>query len=176
MPDVPSHPSSTESDRVLLFDWGGTLMRSMPRWQGTDAGWTREEAIPHAPETLQSLAKGWRMGLASNACESDEDPIRASLDTIGIGNLFEHIFTWRSVGSPKPWGPFWSHVLRDLKVAPARVVMVGDDWMGDVWGARQAGLCGVWFNPHTDEVRERDGVRTIHDFRSLPDVLADLGF
>lgn len=164
------------SSRVLLFDWGGTLMRTMPRWLGADDGWTREDAVPHATETLHHLCGSWCMGLASNACESDEAAIRTSLDTIGIGGLFARIYTWRSVGTPKPWAPFWNHVLRDLGVTPDRVVMIGDDWMGDVWGARQAGLNGVWFNPHTDEVREREGVRTMRDFRQLPDILADLGF
>lgn len=171
-------------DRALLLDWGGTLMRVMPRWMGPQHGWTDEEPMPHAGEVLRALSVGWRLALASNASESDEDPIRAALAPMGVGPLLAGVYTWRSAGAPKPWPPFWAHVLRDLGLPARRVVMIGDDWTGDVWGATQAGMYGIWFDPPRDahrgggahEARTAPRVRTMRDFRELPGLLAELGF
>lgn len=167
-------------DRALLLDWGGTLMRVMPRWLGAELGWSEEHPMPHAGDVLCGLADNWRLALASNASESEEEPIRRALAPLGVGPLLSGVYTWRSVGAPKPWPPFWAYVLRDLGLPPHRVVMVGDDWMGDVWGATQAGMFGIWFAP--DEYRaQREGrtgprVRTMRDFRQLPGLLEELGF
>ncbi|WP_231038906.1 HAD family hydrolase [Nitratidesulfovibrio oxamicus] len=167
-------------DKALLLDWGGTLMRVMPRWMGPQHGWTDEEPMPHAGEVLCALAAGWRLALASNASESDEGPIRAALASMGVGPLLAGVYTWRSAGSPKPWPPFWAYALRDLGLPANRVVMIGDDWTGDVWGATQAGMHGIWFDPPSNgsvrEARTAARVRTMRDFRELPGLLAELGF
>lgn len=162
--------------RALLLDWGGTLMRTMPRWMGPGQGWTVEEPVPHVADVLQQLAASWRLCLATNAGESDDDAMRACLDTAGIGHLFCGFYTWGKAQAPKPWAPFWQYALRDLELAPEQVVMVGDDWMADVWGARQVGMYGVWFAPGAREPREEPGVRTMRDFRELPAILRDMGF
>lgn len=165
-------PSNTG---YLLFDWGGTLMRVMPRWCGHELGWTTEEPTPYAQEVLTQLHDaGWRMSLASNASESAEEPIRECLNTMGVGGYMEQLYTWRKIGSPKPWAPFWRAIIQDVALPPERFVMIGDDWMGDVWGAQQAGMYAIWFNPHTEEVRERERVVTIHDMRELPKALETL--
>jgi putative hydrolase of the HAD superfamily len=75
-------------------------------------------------------------------------------------------------------------VLRGLGLPARRVVMIGDDWTGDVWGATQAGMYGIWFDPPRDdrrggrarEARTAPRVRTMRDFRELPGLLAELGF
>ncbi len=167
-------------DRALLLDWGGTLMRVMPRWMGPQHGWTDEEPMPHAGRVLCALAASWRLALASNASESDEGPIRDALAPMGVGPLLAGVYTWRSAGAPKPWPPFWGHVLRDLGLPAHNVVMIGDDWTGDVWGATQAGMHGIWFDPprngNVREARTAPRVRTMRDFRELPALLAELGF
>lgn len=170
-------------DRALLLDWGGTLVRVMPRWTGPQCGWTDEKPTPYAGEVLCALSASWRLALASNASESDEDAIRAALVPMGVGPLLAGVYTWRSAGTPKPWPPFWRHALRGLGLPARRVVMIGDDWTGDVWGATQAGMAGIWFDPPHGVRPERPGeartaprVRTMRDFRELPALLADLGF
>lgn len=182
IPAAPDVPTATPvPDKALLLDWGGTLMRVMPRWTGPQHGWTDEEPMPHAGKVLCALAAGWRLALASNASESDEDPIRAALAPMGVGPLLAGVYTWRSAGAPKPWPPFWAYALRDLGLPAHRVVMIGDDWTGDVWGATQAGMAGIWFDPprpggQTREARTAPRVRTMRDFRELPGLLAELGF
>lgn len=158
--------------KVVLFDWGGTLMERMPCWIAKEKRWTDEKPVLYVLELVEYLhGKGFRLGLASNASEGDEESIRACLDGIGVGHFFEKMYTWRSVGSPKPWPPFWHAILMDLNVSAEHVVMVGDDWMSDVWGAQDLGMYGIWFNQHSDEVRERDRVRTIHSLKEIEALL-----
>lgn len=154
----------------ILFDWGGTLMERMPCWLAKKKCWTDEEPVSYALELLQNLHKaGYRLGLASNASEGDEESIRLCLGA--MGHLFERIYTWRSVGSPKPWPPFWHRIIKDLGLAPEQIMMIGDDWMTDVWGAQEAGMYGIWFNQQSNEVRSRPRVQTVHNLRDIEKLL-----
>lgn len=50
-------------------------------------------------------------------------------------------------------------------------MMVGDDFEADVLGASLCGIRAFWFNERSDEVREGELYRTIHDLRALPQAL-----
>lgn len=163
-------------DRAILFDWGGTLMESMPYYRGAGNGWSHVPPVEGAAQTLRLLRSSWIMGLASNASESEESEIRESLECMGVGLLLDRIYTYRSIGRPKPWPEFWRHVLADLGLTPDRVVMVGDDFMGDVWGATNVGMHAVWLNLGSADVRRGDRFTTIHRFADLPQALHLLGF
>ncbi|UZP67883.1 HAD family hydrolase [Desulfovibrio mangrovi] len=163
-------------DRAVLFDWGGTLMTSMPYYMGAGRGWSAVPAVEGALETVRALSASWTIGLASNASESDEDEVRTALDTIGLGSLMDRIYTYRRVGRPKPWPDFWRYVLSDLGLQPSRVVMVGDNYMDDVWGASNVGMHAVWLNLDSADVRTGERYRTIHSFAELPGALSEMGF
>lgn len=163
-------------DKFLLFDWGGTLMEYMPSYLGTDHGWSSVPPVPGAVEMVQALSSSWGIGLASNASESDEEEVRAALDTINVGRLMHAIYTFRRAGRPKPWPEFWQYVLNDLALPANRIVMVGDDFMSDVWGATNVGMFGVWLNRGSDECKQGPRHTTIHTFTQLPAALAALGF
>ena len=49
--------------------------------------------------------------------------------------------------------------------------MVGDDFEADVVGANNCGIRAIWYNPRTAEKHESPMHQTIHDLRSLPQVL-----
>jgi putative hydrolase of the HAD superfamily len=163
-------------DRAILFDWGGTLMTSMPYYMGAGRGWSPVPAVEGVLDAVQALRSSWTIGLASNASESEDDEVRASLDTIGLGSFMDRIYTYRRVGRPKPWPDFWRYVLSDLGMQPSQVVMVGDNYMDDVWGAANVGMHAVWLNLGSPDVRKGDRYRTIHNYSELPGVLADMGF
>ncbi len=164
------------ADRAILFDWGGTLMQTMPVYLGRGSGWSFVPPVSGATDAVRTVSNSWIVGLASNASESDEDEVRAALDTMGVGTLMERVYTFRRVGKPKPWPEFWRYVLDDLALPPSQVVMVGDAYMDDVWGAVNAGMHGIWLNMHSSENRTGSRQRTIHGFDQLPAALRDMGF
>jgi putative hydrolase of the HAD superfamily len=159
---------------AILFDWGGTLMRELPKYQGPMCLWPRVEAMPGAQEVLAALHPDWQLAVATNAVASDERQIWLALERAGLATYLSRVFCFRSIGHKKPSLAFYRSCLQDLKLPPERVVMVGDDFDADVLGATDAGLFAIWLNERTEEAREGERYRTVHAPRDLQDVLAKL--
>jgi putative hydrolase of the HAD superfamily len=137
--------------------------------------WSRLEALPHAVEVLSALSASCTIALATNAADSDEEQIRAALARVRLDRFVKRIYCFRKVGFKKPSPEFFQHVLEDLGVSPQAVVMVGDDFEGDVLGARQCGIRAVWLNEGSLAQRTGEGYCTIHSLDQLEEALSALG-
>jgi HAD superfamily hydrolase (TIGR01509 family) len=158
-------------NRCLLFDWGDTLMRVFPEFDGPMVAWPKVEAMPFAGQVLTELRSRSMLVLATNAADSEEVEIRAALDRVGLDQLLDKVYCYRRIGHKKPSKEFFEHILADTGVEPSRAIMVGDDFEADVVGANDCGLRAIWYNPRTAEKHESAMHQTIHDLRSLPQVL-----
>ncbi|SIN69551.1 HAD family hydrolase [Halodesulfovibrio marinisediminis] len=163
-------------DRALLFDWGGTLMETMPVYQGEERGWSTVPPVEGAVEAVKAASKSWRVALATNASESGDEAIFAAFEPLSIRECFSAVYSFGKAGRPKPWVEFWRYALNDLQLPAERVVMIGDSYMDDIWGATEVGMNGIWFNRRSSERKEKKRVRTIHSYAELNDALASLGF
>lgn len=95
-----------------------------------------------ARELLQALrAGGQRVWLLSNAQAIFTLDELARLD---IQGLFDGVYLSSQLGVKKPDRRFFDALLRERSIDPGRAVMVGNDGLCDVWGARQAGLATVY--------------------------------
>lgn len=139
--------SPSTAIRAVLFDWGGTLMREIPGFDGPMADWPRVEAIPGAREALEALHGRFAIAVATNAAASDGALVRAALARVGLDGYVDAAFTARELGVAKPDPEFFRRVLGALGREPSEVVMVGDSYGSDVVGAKGAGLRALWFNP-----------------------------
>ncbi len=155
--------------RAILFDWGGTLMREMPGFDGPMADWPRVEAIPGAAGVLRSLHGEYMIAVATNAALSDERLVRTALARVGLEPYVSVVATARDLGTSKPDPAFFHSVLERVGCSPTEAAMVGDGYGADIVGAKAAGLRAIWFNP--------DGapcplVHPVHDaaVRALADV------
>jgi putative hydrolase of the HAD superfamily len=129
----------------VLFDWGDTLMRDFPQFEGPMASWPVVEVMPHATEALGDLrSAGWSTALATNAADSSESQIRDALRRGAISHLVDRIYCFGNTGAAKPDVRFFEFILSDLGLAASDVVMVGDRERNDVRGALDAGLRAVW--------------------------------
>jgi putative hydrolase of the HAD superfamily len=146
-------------------------MRVFPEYDGPMFTWPRVEALPFAREVLAALYNQWTLAVATNAAASDERGIWAALDRAGLSQWLDKVYCFRAIGHRKPAPAFFDYVLKDLGLAPARVMMVGDDFEADVLGASRCGMRAFWFNERSNEVREGELYRTIHDLRALPQAL-----
>ncbi|MCT4626834.1 HAD family hydrolase [Halodesulfovibrio sp.] len=163
-------------DRALLFDWGGTLMETMPVYLAGKGVWSSVPAVDGAAEAVLHASKSWRVALATNASESGDEAMLAAFEPMGISQCFSAVYSFGRAGRPKPWAEFWRYALHDLQLPAERVVMVGDSYMDDIWGATEVGINGIWLNLHSDERKEKARMRTIHSFAELESALASLGF
>jgi putative hydrolase of the HAD superfamily len=158
-------------NRCILFDWGDTLMRVFPEYEGPMAAWPQVESMPHAEQVLAELRIRSVLAVATNAADSEEAEIRAALDKVGLGKHIDKIFCYRSIGHKKPSKKYFAAILADLGLEPDCVIMVGDDFEADVLGANACGIRAIWYNPRTDERHESAMHQTIHDLRSLTKIL-----
>lgn len=155
----------------VLFDWGDTLMRVFPEYDGPMVTWPRLEAMPGALETLAALPADWSLALATNAQESQEAQIWAALERVGLAVYLQRVFCYRRLGARKPDPAYFQAVLAELQVPGNQIWMVGDDFNVDVLGAVRSGLHGVWLNLRSIETRQGPGYTTIHAFEQLPQAL-----
>ncbi len=167
--------------RAVLFDWGGTLMREFPEFEGPMADWPRVEAVPGAEEALRALHGRYALAVATNAALSDERLVRAALARVGLDPYVSVVVTARDLGLAKPDPVFFHAALERVGCPPAEAVMVGDGYSADIVGAKAAGLRAVWFNPagslcplvhptHDAEIRALAEVVRVLEGPFLPDI------
>ncbi len=133
--------------QAILFDWGDTIMRVFPEYPGPMVEWPQVEPVPGVAEALAALHPQYRLALGTNAADSGEVLVRAALRRVGLEERLDAVYTARELGVRKPTPAFFLEIARRLGVEPAEVVMVGDEYISDVFGAKEAGLRAAWFNP-----------------------------
>lgn len=94
----------------------------------------------------------------------------ADLQTIGLAHHFKVSVAAHRFGAAKPEPSIFLAACRELDVAPADAVYVGDDVLLDVQGAQRAGLRAVWMNRTGSTVHLEHGVTPdviVRDFDEL---------
>jgi putative hydrolase of the HAD superfamily len=150
----------------IIFDWGDTVMKDNPARTDAMYLWPKVELVDGAAEVLSRLALSCKIYIATSAA-SDEAMVRKALARVGVDGCFHAVFTAHSTGVPKTDPRFWQYILKALNTRPERVMMVGDNFKGDVLTPSQQGIQAVWFNPHSAEVRSGENYRTIHKLSDL---------
>jgi len=168
-----SNRSST--NKMVLFDWGDTVMRNFPSFSGPMHAWPRVEEIPGVRTALEILRPSFRIGLATNAEDSNETDIRRALMRCGLSDAFDSVFCTRQIGHRKSERAFYLRILETLEIDASDVFMVGDSLEGDVQVANSAGISAVWFNPGSQVSSSGECHRTIHRFEDLAAALQELG-
>lgn len=160
----------------ILFDWGDTLMRVFPEYDGAMADWPQVAALPGANEMLSALHPLYTLAVATNAKNSEEAEIWRALQRAGLADRLDKVYCFRSIGHLKPSQEFFTYILTDLRLSAHEVIMVGDDWETDIIGANRAGLRSVWLNERNDKEINSEEVQTIHALIDLPQALHKWNF
>ena len=173
--------SWTTKTPTLVFDWGDTLMKVFPQYQGVMASWPEVAAVDGVRDTLERLHKRFTMLVASNASDLNQQQIRAALKRVGLGDLIETVYTFNELGARKP-DPDFFHQIEAIRARPDEMyVMVGDEFIADVCGAWQVGWPVIWFNPlkkaapglypaQTAEITQFTLLEVVLDQIPLPDI------
>jgi FMN phosphatase YigB (HAD superfamily) len=138
---------ATQPARWVLFDWGGTLMAEEGPLDLPMALWPEVAAIEGARETLATLSRRYRVGVATNASVSRRNMIEIALGRVGLRDYVSDIFCYTEIGARKDSDEFWRAALERLGVEAEDLVMVGDSLDQDVAAPRGFGIFAVWFNP-----------------------------
>jgi putative nucleotidyltransferase with HDIG domain len=171
MPDFSPTPGF-----ALVFDWGNTLMRVFPEYNGPMADWPEVAEVAGVVETLEALLGNYPMVVATNAGDSKTEQVWKALRRVGLGEYFKAVFTSGELGAKKPELRFFRGLESVLARAPYNLVMIGDDFHADVLGAKNAGWKTIWYNPGWQAAPGLLPLHDaeIHDLRELPGALGSL--
>jgi putative hydrolase of the HAD superfamily len=101
----------------------------------------RTEYLHCAEDVLRELSSKYKVALLSNTMS---DHPRVLLQQSHYDKYFTYILCSRDVGVRKPNPEVFRIVLDRLGVKPEEAVHVGDRVDADMYGARDAGITGVW--------------------------------
>ena len=133
------------------------------------------QAPDYAFDLLKKLGREYRLGLLSNY--PDGNAIRQSLAATGLDKFFRAVVVSGDLGLVKPHPVPFLTILDQLGVKAGRAVVVGDNWLADVQGGKQAGLQAIlttqWESPENLPRRPGDiePDATISHLTQLEDLL-----
>jgi len=132
-------------------------------------------AEPEVFDVLDRLSERYKLGLLSNY--PDGDAIRESLEKTGLAPYFGAVVVSADIHLVKPHPVPFLTILEQLHVKPHQAVLVGDNWLADVQGAKRAGLQTVlvtrWITPESLPRRPGDSEpdAVIENLDQLTDLL-----
>ena len=115
---------------------------------------------------LDSLGtQGYEVGLISNM----NDDLWRIAEDLGIKDRLRFVVTSGEVGASKPNLPIFLEALKRAGVEPSEAVHIGDQYVGDVTGARGAGIQPVLIDRDGSDVRHHDCpvIRTLVEVPNL---------
>lgn len=94
------------------------------------------ESYPEVVDVLEKLRPRFRLAVVSNF----DGRLRIILERLGISKFFSRVFVSSEVGADKPDPEIFRRALKMMKLAPNKVLHVGDDPERDWNAATAAGL------------------------------------
>jgi len=155
--------------RLLVFDWGDTIMRdfNMP---GPMSQWPVVEWIEGAKEALSHLHDRYCCAIATSADHSDVSEMKAALARVGADTYFDKFYSQKELGYRKPDVRFFLEVIRLSGYQANESVMIGNLYDKDIVGARKAGMKTVLLCDKSDVSSCPDAdflIRSMHELCEL---------
>ena len=98
------------------------------------------------------------------------------VEALGLDRLVDTVIYAEATGAPKPASTPFLTAARRLGVVPGRVVVVGDDPVADVAGARAAGMSAVRVVRRREQMWEPTGAADamVQSLEDVPSVATEL--
>jgi len=100
--------------------------------------------MPYAVEVLEYLSKRYKLTIVTNGFEEIQ---HVKIAAGKIGQYFQHVITSQKAGYRKPSPKIFEYALSANNVNCCDVVMIGDNLVTDISGARCSSIDTVFFNP-----------------------------
>jgi FMN phosphatase YigB (HAD superfamily) len=154
--------------KVIIFDWGDTIMRDFPEFKGPMIYWPYVEVVNGAEEALKSLCGKFTCCLASNAGDSDATLMGLALQRTNIRKYFQYLFTSKELGTKKPNPDFYKKILDILNFKSQECVAVGNDYEKDIVPAGIFGIKTIWLSTMKDPGYGKKADLIIKSMQELP--------
>jgi putative hydrolase of the HAD superfamily len=108
--------------------------------------------LPHSREALEYLRSKYRLHIITNGFEEVQ---QKKLDVSDLRKYFATITTSEEAGVKKPEMPIFRLALLKASALPSESLMIGDDLVVDMAGARNVGMDTLYFNPEKHSHNEQ---------------------
>lgn len=123
-------------------------------------------AVPGAYELLEYLVSKYRLAIISNGTKSSQI---VKMKVFKFESYFEDVFLSDDVGFPKPDARIYKYALDKMSVNAGDVVMIGDDYDGDIIGAYNVGIDQIWLNSMNMSASSIIPTQTINTLSEIKD-------
>jgi putative hydrolase of the HAD superfamily len=103
--------------------------------------------FPEAIPVLETLKARYPMGLITNG---PADVQRQEIETVGVGNYFEHVYIEGEMGRGKPLPEVFEMIATEVGKQPDEILFVGNSYAHDILPAIEAGWHTAWIRRDTD--------------------------
>jgi HAD superfamily hydrolase (TIGR01549 family) len=160
-----------ESDRISTRDWEGGLHHddirdyrskiflkalNLPLYHADTITkvYLQEYPFINAPvdgavKLVKKTSRLFKIGVISNSLP---DVQYQKIDTLGLGGYFSCVVLAMEVGLKKPDPRIFLYAAEKLEVKPGECLYIGDNFVNDVIGAKEAGMVSCWFRRNKDKV------------------------
>lgn len=152
--------------KVLIFDWGDTIMRDF-NLPGPMSGWEKVAYIPEVEQALQALSEKYTLAIATSADHSGTEEMIAALKRVGADRYFDRFFASKDLGYKKPDPEFFAAITKKMGVSPEHCFMIGNLYEKDIVGAKAAGLRTILFDEQKQNRSFPDADEVIHHMSDL---------
>ena len=110
------------------------------------------QTLPHKKHLLEGAfelleyvsGKGYQLHIITNGFNEIQAKKIASS---GITHFFQNVVTFDNASAKKPDPKIFAYALEVAGALPDESIMIGDNWIADILGAKQFGLDTVYVNP-----------------------------
>jgi putative hydrolase of the HAD superfamily len=122
--------------------------------------------IPGAIETLDYLVERYPLTVITNGFE---DIQRIKLEAGNLTGYFKHIITSQKAGYKKPAREIFDFALNQNGISSDQAIMIGDNLVTDIAGAKNASVDVIFFNPDQviHEVKVKHEITRLDELCSL---------
>ncbi len=128
---------------------------------------TKGQLIAGAKELLDYLATTYQLHILSNGFKESQ---YIKMKFAGISHYFTHVVLAEECGMSKPNKDIFDFLIAKAGATTGNSIMIGDDLLADVLGAKNAGLDHVYYNRHNEPHNEQI-MYEINDLLELKGIL-----
>lgn len=103
----------------------------------------KNNLIPHTLDILEYLRSKYNLTVITNGFEEIQN---VKMVSGNLHHFFDHVITSQKAGHKKPSEKIFQFALALNNVSESEVIMIGDNLVTDIGGARQAGIDNIFFN------------------------------
>ncbi len=140
--------------KVVMFDWGNTLMEELSGFPGPMHIWGTVQATPGIHEVLTALRGKYNLVVATNAVESNAIMVQKALKRVDLDEYFDRIYTARDLGWTKSDPQYYRTIFDDQSIAPEQALMTGDALFADVEVPSRLGARTIWLRRSTEKLHQ----------------------